>query len=192
MPGSASSRNATRTWTFRAALAPTRSSPESGGLSSAVGPQSLRSWARGAGAGNSAKHWGVLRTPSCPCRGAKAFTTPGIFPSPGIKSLCPHHLPRQCPYMPASRRQAPPGTPLLSSPWNCPASHSRSTSSAPAFPGQFAFVSCRHPWDPDLRHPLGLGSQGQRRHWLCGTEHSPIPTFLWGPLLPGTKGNRAN
>lgn len=62
--------------------------------------QSLRSWASGAGAGNSAQHWGVLRTPSCPCRGAKAFTTPGISPSPGIKSLCPHHLPGSAPTCP--------------------------------------------------------------------------------------------
>lgn len=42
LPGSASSRNATRTWTSRAALAPTRSSPASGGLSSDVGPPTKR------------------------------------------------------------------------------------------------------------------------------------------------------
>lgn len=60
--------------------------------------------------------------------------------------------------------------------------------SSPAFPREFAFVSCRHPWDPDLPAPSWLGSLGHGRHWLCGTEHIPIPTFLWGLLLPGTKG----
>lgn len=129
---------------------------------------------------------GGLVIPFCPCWGTEAFATPGISPSPGIKASPLIYLHGSAPTHPLLDYKSLPA-PHFSTAFRIALSATpRAPCSPAAFPLELAFVSCKHPWD--LPAPSRLCYQGHGRRWLCGTEHIPIPTFPWEPLLPGTKG----
>lgn len=222
LPGSASSRNAARTWTSRAALA-LRGLPRSRWAqlccrASYKAEESIRLRAKSkprSSAAPASPRFGLIP------RAAPTLThhPPPTHPPPhsqvgqelgtvrSIGDLRAHSVPAgeikhsplhafslilfqavplHTPLQAASSTRHP----LLSSPPIAPPT-------APGAPPLLQPFLGNSPLSPADTHgsqtcgPSRLGSQGHRRHWLPGTGHSPIPTFLWGPLLPSTKGDRA-